>query len=1328
MVKVECDGCKAPYQIDEKRIPPTGLKMRCPKCGTNLLVMKPDSGGSEADLPAAAAAKQSPFAPPPRPAAAAPPRPAAAPPPRPAAKAPPPPSLEDDLLDLPSATRHAPDLGGQRTGRGFAPPAARGGFGEIDLMVDLPAPTGFETSDLEADFGAQDLPVIHGATSAREPFARGMTRNRTMDLGEADLEDASDLLDDGMSLEADFGDVDLPSIQPDAELPSVPGGAIDFPVARGGQAPFRRAPRAPSAPPGALGFGEVDLPSPPRHGSGGSFGEIDLPSSHDEAGLPVSRGRAPSFGQIDLPSAYDEAGLPVSRGSTPSFGHIDLPLSFGEASLPTPAAALPAVAAYGLPSPAMGSGLPVMSQGGSGLPMPATASGLPAAAMGSGLPAPAMGSGLPAPAMGSGLPMSASASGLPSPASGPALPMAMPGAGLPAALGGGYDQYGEADLGGPARPRGAFDDSDRATASAGPNMDGALGLDDGPRAAPVGDEADITGNISADGSGPARPQTPRPAAKPGRAGRSRRVVILAAVALAVGGGALTLEPSIGPFGFNFISDRVNAKANTTKLDELRASVQADFDEDTAASAKRAFTSALAAQVAVPRHRPTAAYAAYVALARGVRFGHRTEDDTRGAQLLAIAGDEPSDARVLAMATQAVGAGQLPQARAAITGLLQSSPKDIDAAALAGEIELAAKAPAEAVKAWKQAVAARGDKKSARALYGLARAEAAAGNAADAETSARAAIAASKLHAGARNLLASLIWQTLDHEAEALTLLKAVTEDADVRGAASDGELIDAYTLIGRVHLTRSRVSAAEQAFAAALKLDPQAVQALIGNGELFYRSGRYSEALARFEAAMRADAENIPAKVGVAKTWLALEHMKEAKDLLKKQRETHPNDSLIAYWLGRTEEALGNKKDAEAGYAAAIKVGGDKPEVVDAYVALAHLLSGAGRTDEAAQKLVEASQKFPELAALHRAKGDVELQTGRYEEARDDFKAALTKDDDLGTRFKLGVAQRRLRAFPEAAAVFDGIAIVDKDYPGLALERGLMFEETGQSDKALESYSDALRKAPNDVDLKLRVGSTQVIAGHADQAEAILRQVVKDRPGSAEANHFLGRALLAKGTNLTEAMKYLDAAVNIDGNRAEYHLYVGWGANDTGQPARAETALKKALELDKGLGDAYWQRGILRQKSGSAQDALEDLKMALEKRPSRFEAYATMGFCYQDLSRWPEAEAAWRSAIAGNGNVAEWHYRLGKILASHGSVAASGPELEQAVKLADVADHAAPGWLYDAHLLLAEAVRGSNKPRAIESYRRFLELAPHDSPYVSEAEKALASLGATRQR
>ena len=1281
MVKVECDGCKAPYQIDEKRIPPAGLKMRCPKCGTNLLVMMPGSD-AEADLPAAAPARVDAIkGAPPRPAA---PRPAA---PRPESKAPISSSFED-VLDMASDPPEAPDQGRPSSEIELGARPSRGGFGEIDLMGDFPASDGFSPNEVDPDFGSQDLPAVH-APAAPKPKGRGVTRNRTMDLGVSlDESDFSEV--QGAEMEAAFGDVDLPVVHGDAGPPGFPGGGMDLPAMHGSQVPFHGAPRAPSTPPGAMGFGDIDLPAPPHHGGG--FGEIDLPMATDESGFPASRAREPSFGNIDL---------------------------FNEAALPT-------VASYGLPSPAAGSGLPVPSPGGSGLPLPSRG-----------------GSGLPTAAVASGFPSRASAPSLP-----PVMTSGMPSGELPAALGGphqgSYDpHYGEADLEGEAprssaprysapasKPRSAFDDSDRAVSTtAGPNMDGALGLDDGPAPAPVvGDEVDISGSAVIEGAGLAPVERARPAAKTGRSRKARRATILALVALAVGGGALALEPSIGPFGFNFISDRVNAKTYAARLDELQARVQADFDEDTAVAANRAFTSALAAQVAVPRHRPTAAYAAYVAQARGLRFGHRSEDDTRATQLLATAGTEPSDAHTLALAAQAAGKGELPQARQLAAELLQRAPKSVDAADLAAEIELAAKAPEAAVKAWKQAAALRGDKKSARALFGLARAEASAGNTAGAEASARAAIAASPMHAGARNLLASLLASTQEHEAEALALLKAITEDAAVRGASSDADLIEAYTSIGRIHLARSRISAAEQAFAAALKLDPQAVQALIGNGELFYRSGRNSEALARFEAATRADADNVPAKVGVAKTWLALERMKEAKDLLKAQRVAHPGDSLICYWLGRSEEALGNKKEAEGAYSEAIKVGGVKLEVVDTYVALARLLSGAGRTDEAAQKLAEASKKFPELPALHRAKGDVALQTGRYEEARDEFKAALERDEDLGTRFKLGVALRRMRAFPEAAAVLDTIAVADKDYPGLALERGLMFEETGQSDKALESYSDALRKAPDDVDLKLRVGSTQVIAGHAEQAEAVLREVVKARVGSAEANHFLGRALLAKGTNLTEAMKYLEAAVNIDGNRAEYHLYVGWGANETGQPARAETALKRALELDKGLGDAYWQRGILRQKSGEASDALQDLKTALEKRPSRFEAYATMAFCYQDLLRWPEAEAAWRSAIAGNGAVPEWHYRLGKILASHGSAAASAPELEQAVKLAEAPDRPAPGWLYDAHLLLAEASRGSNKPRAIESYRRFLELAPHDSPYVAEAEKALASLGATRQR
>src|SRR5690349_13496789 len=120
MVKVECDGCKAPYQIDERRIPPAGLKMRCPKCGTSLLVARP---GQEA---AAAAAHAAPPGPPAF----------AAPPPRPNSPAPNP-TGEWSGVDLPAA--RAPG-GPPPRPQAPPPPAAAGGFGEIDLNVDIPGP------------------------------------------------------------------------------------------------------------------------------------------------------------------------------------------------------------------------------------------------------------------------------------------------------------------------------------------------------------------------------------------------------------------------------------------------------------------------------------------------------------------------------------------------------------------------------------------------------------------------------------------------------------------------------------------------------------------------------------------------------------------------------------------------------------------------------------------------------------------------------------------------------------------------------------------------------------------------------------------------------------------------------------------------------------------------------------------------------------------------------------------------------------------------------------------------------------------------------------
>ncbi|WP_437279616.1 tetratricopeptide repeat protein [Sorangium sp. So ce375] len=1435
MIKVECDGCKSPYQVDEKRVPPAGLRMRCPKCGTSLLVTKggadaapaptpaptppPRAGAggfqlSERSAPAAPEDADLPMAAPEDvafPAVVPPRRPGPAPapvptPPRraaPAAPAAPPEPPGPEVfgeIGLPDV----PDRPAPSDRRNAKTVPQRRGFGEIDLMVELPSPTDAEVQGLNPD----DLPVVYG-NAPGAPLARSRAESRTAPatptaFAGADLPARVEPLPPSSRRTLGFGERASTPGAPagpgarDAGLGARNAGATTQPLGReragGHAAPPRVAPE--------YDFGDLDDDAPPApparpSGSGGGsmsfgFGELELPLEGD--------------GDGELPS-MSSGDLPIVAGDLPSSapGVLGMPARFPETGLPTPASApLPSPARAGLPA-AASAGFPAPAP--AGFPTKATGPSLPTKAAGSALPTKTAGSALPTKTAGSALPTKATGAGSPAgpgtivgaelfdeappdyddsrvgaafqapgprplppqaapepPGSGPMPPVdfgAVPPADFPPADFGavppadfrtapttsfgaspttGFGAAPPADFGDEialgegvtqlatgAAPT-AYDPSDRSgnfTQTAADDDDRGIELSV-PHPS-VGDEVDLTGagteigDLSAGPEAQVDKSAPATEAPPQKSKIKRYVVAALAVA-AVSGGALALVPDVGAFGVNLISDRLNAFAYDAALADLRQRTQTALAKDTASAANGALDDAKAARGNAPRHRATMAYAGYIAFARSLRFGHRTIDDAFGKEMIALASSHPGDLLALAVAAQDAASGELARARQAAQALAAQLKDDIDLAVLAAEIELAAKDAPKAIAAWQHA---NGLQKSARTLFGLARAQLLAGDTAGAEASARAALEASPNHVGARTLVASLLWQEPGREQEALDLLGKVTGDGPIRAAASDPEIVDAYTLLGTIHLAKSRMSAAEQAFAGAVKLDPQAVRALIGNGEVLYRSGRYSEAQARFEAAARADAQNLAAQLGKAKTWLAQERMKEAKDLLKELQKTRAADPQVAYWLGRTELALGNKKEAEQAYLDAVKSTENLPEVVDAYVALASLLSSVGRNEAAAEKLSEATAKFPDLPALHKAKAEVALQTGRYDEARQELELALAKEDDLGSQFKLGVAYRRLRRFDDAARVFDKVTAADKDYPGLALERGLLFEETGQSERALEMYADALRKAPNDIDLKLRVGSTQVMAGHASQAEPILRDVLKDRANSAEANHFLGRALLVRGTNTAEALRFLERAAEIDPNRAEYHLYVGWGANETGQTARAEMALRRALELDAELGDAYWQRGVLLQKQGASRDALADLKIALEKRPSRYEAYATMALCYQDQGNWAAAEDAWRRAIAANDKVPEWHYRLGKIYASRGNRAGAASEMEQAVTLGEAPERSTPPWLFDAHFLLAEALRATNnRERAVRHYQRFLETAPLDNAYRRDAEQALESLGA----
>jgi tetratricopeptide (TPR) repeat protein len=804
-------------------------------------------------------------------------------------------------------------------------------------------------------------------------------------------------------------------------------------------------------------------------------------------------------------------------------------------------------------------------------------------------------------------------------------------------------------------------------------------------------------------------------------------------ALVIGGASLQLTP-YGAFGHLYIGDMMHAGDYATAASSTIAATEKTLGGDTYDVAKSAADGAFAAHQRTPRARALSAYAALVDAATAVRFGADASRATRAKQLLAeLPPNEPVKYIDVAAAAQAAAEGDLNKARKGLDAASKrdgGDPVQVEVALLRGYVELAAKDAPASLVAFKRALELSND---ARAHFGLARAYDLAGDASNARKELEATLAASPEHVGALTLRARM---ALDSSGEVQADLAKVL-DGPGRGKASPDELSRAYAAKAWASLARGVASDAHEAFAQAVKLNGRNVDALNGEGRLLLSEGRYTEALARFDTALQNDPGTPETVANDAEAKIALERLADAKAQLLDAKQKFPKSQPILLLLGKVEHALGNNDASETVLRSAVSfVEPTRKDAVLPYVALSELLSARGRVSDATAVLDEAKKKLPASSALDRAFGEVAEIQGQYDNAIGLYRSAIARDaKDVTTHFRLAVVLRRVRKFEEAGAELDRVAAVDKDYPGLSLERGLLFEESGDVQKAIEQFKGALAKAPDDPDLQLRVGSAYVVIGRPDDALPMLRKVIEKRPTSAEAHHFIGRALILKGRGeQADALRYLKRAVDLDPNRAEFHVVLAWEANDA-QPAMLELArdeIDKALALDKLNPEAYWQKGVLERMQGAIEDAVRDEKQALALRPSRYEAHATLAECYADRNDDAGAAAEWVKALAGDGSQTTadgtvlhpyWHFRYGKLLLEHGNAGAGLPYLLAAAVAAEKSEHH-PGWFANAEFLTAEALRkAGRKNDAIEHYKRFLEIAPVNSPDRVDAQKALAQLG-----
>jgi Flp pilus assembly protein TadD len=156
---------------------------------------------------------------------------------------------------------------------------------------------------------------------------------------------------------------------------------------------------------------------------------------------------------------------------------------------------------------------------------------------------------------------------------------------------------------------------------------------------------------------------------------------------------------------------------------------------------------------------------------------------------------------------------------------------------------------------------------------------------------------------------------------------------------------------------------------------------------------------------------------------------------------------------------------------------------------------------------------------------------------------------------------------------------------------GVLFDELGQRDFALEQFEAAEKIEPENIEVLNNLGSTLAAMGRYDAAERELRRALRIDPGSVPVRASLGILFFRRG------------------------VY-----------QQAEIELRWVCEQAPEHGPAFFYRGEALNRLGRVDEAMDALERAIVLQPTNSKAFYTLGILYDRKHLTEEAGVMYRKA------------------------------------------------------------------------------------------------------
>jgi tetratricopeptide (TPR) repeat protein len=365
-----------------------------------------------------------------------------------------------------------------------------------------------------------------------------------------------------------------------------------------------------------------------------------------------------------------------------------------------------------------------------------------------------------------------------------------------------------------------------------------------------------------------------------------------------------------------------------------------------------------------------------------------------------------------------------------------------------------------------------------------------------------------------------------------------------------------------------------------------------------------SEAATEYEAAIRLDPKMADAHRNLGFLNWNARQLEAARQHLERATMLAPDDQFAHYYLGRVlldqQKFTAALKEFDLSRIALPGDPGFSLQLATAYARVQRTQDATTLLDRVATLPLTPPQRF-NLALSY-------LWTGQYEnsiaQARK-YLAAAPNDSDSAAAAQawslIGISgahtsetQRSVDALRKAASLQPS-----NEELWLNLTRELM--ELSRFPEAVAAAQEALVALPNSYALHLRLGATQLAAGHYAEAENAFRDLVI--AGDPLPTGYVGLAqVLLRTGRAEEAISLLTDARQKIGDSFLIDYFLGLAFERAAKPSEALQAFQSAEKLNPDNAEIHISIGKAQLARAHAADAIAEFQLALKLSPGNLQA------------------------------------------------------------------------------------------------------------------------------